>query len=243
LTDGAAPVATEMMETLNRGSRYRIGMVPASLAAGDLESLSRALAGEGVEFLIVEGRSEPLPEDFPVRHMVIAEGEDAVAATRRLMEECPDYGPERQWAKALGEEFAVRQTPPPMPGQESRQPQFQQSAPGQPQYQQPPRPQFAQQPPRQPEYQEPVQRLERPPMPKNYLLWSVLTTILCCFAAGIVALVFSTQVTSRYYRGDYEGAERASRNAQIWIIASIVLAVISNTLYLPMMLVSTMLGM
>ena len=80
-------------------------------------------------------------------------------------------------------------------------------------------------------------------MPKNYLLWSVLTTLLCCFAAGIVALVFSTQVASRYYRGDYDGAERASRNAQIWVIASVVLGVITNTLYLPLMLISSGMGM
>ena len=225
-----------MMETLNRGSRYRIGKVPAELAAGQPDALAQALAGEGVEFLIVEDRTEPLPADFPVRYMTIAEGEDAVEATRRLMEECPDYGPERQWAKALGEEFAVKQTPPPVPGEEQQ--------PQQTQYQQPVQPQFV---PRQPQYQQPYQQSmehpQRPPMPRNYLLWSVLTTILCCFAAGIVALVFSTQVTSRYYRGDYAGAEQASRNAQIWIIASIVLSVISNTLYVPLMLISGSMGM
>lgn len=225
-----------MMETLNRGSRYRIGKVPAELAAGQPDALAQALAGEGVEFLIVEDRTEPLPADFPVRYMTIAEGEDAVEATRRLMEECPDYGPERQWAKALGEEFAVKQTPPPVPGEEPQ--------PQQTQYQQPVQPQFV---PRQPQYQQPYQQSmehpQRPPMPRNYLLWSVLTTILCCFAAGIVALVFSTQVTSRYYRGDYAGAEQASRNAQIWIIASIVLSVISNTLYVPLMLISGSMGM
>ena len=236
MTDGSAPVATEMMETLNRGSRYRIGKVPAELAAGQPDALAQALAGEGVEFLIVEDRTEPLPADFPVRYMTIAEGEDAVEATRRLMEECPDYGPERQWAKALGEEFAVKQTPPPVPGEEQQ--------PQQTQYQQPVQPQFV---PWQPQYQQPYQQSmehpQRPPMPRNYLLWSVLTTILCCFAAGIVALVFSTQVTSRYYRGDYAGAEQASRNAQIWIIASIVLSVISNTLYVPLMLISGSMGM
>lgn len=233
MTDGSAPVATEMMETLNRGSRYRIGKVPAELAAGQPDALAQALAGEGVEFLIVEDRAEPLPADFPVRYMTIAEGEDAVEATRRLMEECPDYGPERQWAKALGEEFAVKQTPPPVPREEE-----------QTQYQQPVQPHFV---PQQPQYQQPYQQSmehpKRPPMPRNYLLWSVLTTILCCFAAGIVALVFSTQVTSRYYRGDYAGAEQASRNAQIWIIASIVLSVISNTLYVPLMLISGSMGM
>ena len=241
MTDGSAPVATEMMETQNRGSRYRIGLVPAELAAGQLDALAQALAGEGVEFLIVEGRKEPLPADFPVRYMTIAEGEDAVEATRRLMEECPDYGPERQWAKALGEDFAVKQTPPPVPGEEAKQPQ-QQPQPRQPQYQQPVQPQFSPQY-QQPQYQQAIEHPQRPPMPRNYLLWSVLTTILCCFAAGIVALVFSTQVTSRYYRGDYAGAEQASRNAQIWIIVSIVFSVISNTLYVPLMLISGSMGM
>lgn len=230
LTDGSAPIATEMMETLNRGSRYRIGVVPQELAKADRASLADALAREGVVFLIVEGRSEPLPPDFPVRCMYIAEGEDAVAATRRLMEECPDYGPERQWANALGEQFAVSPTPPPSdhePRQEQPEPAFGPTV--QPQYQQP--------------YQQPVRNEGRPPMPKNFLLWSVLTTLLCCFAAGIVALVFSTQVASRYYRGDYDGAERASRNAQIWVIASVVLGVITNTLYLPLMLISSGMGM
>ncbi len=74
------------------------------------------------------------------------------------------------------------------------------------------------------------------PMPPTYLVWSVVTTILCCLIPGIVAIIFSAQVSSKFYQGDIEGARRASRNAEIWIIISFVLGVITNTLYLPLMI-------
>lgn len=73
-------------------------------------------------------------------------------------------------------------------------------------------------------------------MPPTYLVWSVVMTLLCCMPAGIAAIVFSCQVSSKFYAGDMEGAERASRNAEIWIIVSFVLGVMLNTLYLPLML-------
>ncbi|MDE5842789.1 MAG: CD225/dispanin family protein [Muribaculaceae bacterium] len=74
-------------------------------------------------------------------------------------------------------------------------------------------------------------------MPPTYLVWAVVMTVLCCLPAGIAAIVFACQVSSRYYAGDVEGAGRASRNAEIWIIVSFVLGVMVNTLYLPMMLI------
>lgn len=77
-----------------------------------------------------------------------------------------------------------------------------------------------------------------PPMPSTYLVWAVICTVLCCFIPGVVAIVFASQVSSRYYAGDYKGAERASRNTQIWIIVSFVLGVLSSTLYLPLMMIT-----
>ncbi|MDE5813181.1 MAG: phosphoribosylglycinamide formyltransferase [Muribaculaceae bacterium] len=74
------------------------------------------------------------------------------------------------------------------------------------------------------------------PMPPTYLVWSVIITILCCFIPGIVAIINSAQVSSKYYQGDIDGARRASERAQIWIIISFVLGVIINTLYLPLMI-------
>lgn len=79
---------------------------------------------------------------------------------------------------------------------------------------------------------------ENQPMPSTYLIWAILTTIFCCFIPGIVAIVFSSQVSSRYYAGDIEGAKKSSRNAEIWIIVSIVLGVLTATLYLPFLIIS-----
>lgn len=73
-------------------------------------------------------------------------------------------------------------------------------------------------------------------MPPTYFVWSVLATVLCCFIPGIIGIVYSSMVSSRYYTGDIEGAHRASRNAEICIIISIVLGVVSSTLYLPLSL-------
>lgn len=72
------------------------------------------------------------------------------------------------------------------------------------------------------------------PMPPTYLLWAILTTLCCCFIPGIAAIVFSTMVSSRYHNGDIEGAKRASRQAEIWIIVSFVLGVLTASLYIPL---------
>lgn len=70
-------------------------------------------------------------------------------------------------------------------------------------------------------------------MPPSYMVWAILSLVLCCMPAGIVAVIMSSQVSSKFYQGDIRGAQRASRNAEIWIIISFVLGVMANTLYLP----------
>jgi phosphoribosylglycinamide formyltransferase 1 len=82
-----------------------------------------------------------------------------------------------------------------------------------------------------------------PPMPPNNLVWSILCMLLCCTIPGIVAVIFSAKVSSCYFAGDYEGAMKASKRAETWIIISFVLGVLSATLYLPLTLASSLLGM
>lgn len=76
------------------------------------------------------------------------------------------------------------------------------------------------------------------PMPNTYLIWSVLATIFCCLIPGIVAIIMSSSVSTKYFNGDIEGAKRASRRAEIWIIVSIVCGIIWFSLYLPLMFIS-----
>lgn len=76
---------------------------------------------------------------------------------------------------------------------------------------------------------------KQPVMPPTYLIWSILITVFCCFIPGIIAIIFSSQVSSRFYAGDIEGAWQSSRLAEIWIIISVVLGVVAATLFLPFM--------
>lgn len=87
---------------------------------------------------------------------------------------------------------------------------------------------YQQQPYRDPRFNE--------PMPDNYLLWSVLLTVFCCLIPGIIAIIYSASVGNKYYAGDIEGARRASRNAQIWCIVSVIAGILWATLYIPLTL-------
>jgi ABC-type Fe3+ transport system permease subunit len=62
--------------------------------------------------------------------------------------------------------------------------------------------------------QQPQSAQQTPP--PNYLVWAILTTILCCLPFGIVSIVYAAQVNSKWTAGDYEGAKQSSKNAKIW---------------------------
>lgn len=66
-----------------------------------------------------------------------------------------------------------------------------------------------------------------PPCPPTYLVWSILSIFLCCIPLGIVAVIYSSKVRPAYDRGDYAGACRASETAMWWLIATIILGLIS----------------
>ena len=63
------------------------------------------------------------------------------------------------------------------------------------------------------------------PAPANYLVWAILATVLCCLPLGVVAIVFSSQVNSKWMAGDFPGAQEASRRARLFTIWSVVAGV------------------
>lgn len=169
-------------------------------------------------------------EEESPREVVAAFKEKLQPAPEKSHSELPSV--DEEWARTLKVEFdeeTARQVPPPIPGatpspQSTAQPAGRPSAalnttsnPANPSQSNIPNPEQ---------------------MPKSYLVWSILTTVFCCLVPGIVAIIFSSQVSSKYYSGDLEGAKRASRNAEIWIIVSFVLGVLSATLYLPIALIN-----
>ena len=62
--------------------------------------------------------------------------------------------------------------------------------------------------------------------PNNYLALAIITTLFCCQVTGIISIIYASQVNSRFIAGDYLGAEKASKNAQIWCIVSLIIGVL-----------------
>jgi hypothetical protein len=69
----------------------------------------------------------------------------------------------------------------------------------------------------------PVQRVAMAQAPvdvPNYLVFAILTTVLCCLPAGIPAIVYAAQVNGKLQAGDIAGAQLASKNAKMWCFIS-----------------------
>lgn len=69
------------------------------------------------------------------------------------------------------------------------------------------------------------------PIPKNWLVESILVTIFCCWPFGIAGIVAANKVDSLYYMGDYDGSERASRNAKKWTLIGLFTTLCIIALY------------
>lgn len=69
------------------------------------------------------------------------------------------------------------------------------------------------------------------PRPQNYLVFAIITTVLCCLPAGVVSIVYAAKVNGLYAEGKYDEAEAASKNAKTWAIVSAVAALVIFILY------------
>ena len=54
----------------------------------------------------------------------------------------------------------------------------------------------------------------------NYLVFAILCTAFCCLPFGIVAIVYSSQVSGLVAMGNIEAARDASKKAKIWCLVS-----------------------
>lgn len=72
----------------------------------------------------------------------------------------------------------------------------------------------------------------------NYLVFAVLSTVLCCLPAGIPAILYSSQVNSKLLAGDLAGAQAASNNAKLWCWISFGLGLATVAFFV----IATMLG-
>ncbi|GEN79072.1 CD225/dispanin family protein [Actinotalea fermentans] len=70
------------------------------------------------------------------------------------------------------------------------------------------------------------------PPPQNYLVWAILSTVLCCLPLGIVSIVFATQVNSKWAAGDVAGAQESARKAKNFAIWGAVVGLVVSIVYL-----------
>lgn len=70
--------------------------------------------------------------------------------------------------------------------------------------------------------------------PDDYLVWAILTTILCCLPFGVVSIVYASKVNSLWTAGQYDEARDASQKAKNWAIASAAVSAVCLVLYLFM---------
>ena len=72
---------------------------------------------------------------------------------------------------------------------------------------------------------------QMPQKPDNYLIWAILSTLLCCLPFGIVAIVKSSKVDTLWYAGNHAEAIQASNDAKKWSIISAVVGLVGGLLY------------
>lgn len=68
--------------------------------------------------------------------------------------------------------------------------------------------------------------------PPNYLVWAIVTTVLCCLPLGIASIVFSSQVNSKWAMGDAAGAMDSSQKAKKFAVWSAIAGPVFFILYL-----------
>lgn len=74
-----------------------------------------------------------------------------------------------------------------------------------------------------------------PPRPKNWLVESILVTLFCCLPFGIAGIVYSSQVNTKYDRGEYAEAELASKEAGKWTKVAFFVGIGIGVLYILLM--------
>ena len=81
-----------------------------------------------------------------------------------------------------------------------------------------------------------------PQKPDNYLVWAILSTLLCCLPFGIVAIIKATQVDTYWANGSYDEAYAAADSVKKWTIAGAVSSLVFVVLYLLLILAGVAIG-
>lgn len=66
----------------------------------------------------------------------------------------------------------------------------------------------------------------------TYLIFAIISTLLCCLPLGIVAIVYASKINSLQRSGDYAGAQNAAKKAKMFTIIGTVAALVVSIFYI-----------
>lgn len=90
---------------------------------------------------------------------------------------------------------------------------------------------MTQPPPGYPPQQPPAQQ------PDNYLVWSILATVLCFPITGIIAIVKAASVNGLWTQGRYAEAQEAAASAKKWVRWSVIIWVVLVVIYVVIIVI------
>ena len=88
-----------------------------------------------------------------------------------------------------------------------------------------------------------VEISDKPKKPDNFLVWSILSTILCFLPLGIVGIVYASKVDSLYYAGQYAEAEDAAKKAKIYTLVGVGVGLLVALVYILLFAVGVTSGL
>ena len=80
------------------------------------------------------------------------------------------------------------------------------------------------------------------PMPKTWLVESILVTCFCCLPFGIMGIINATKIDTCYQSGQYEEAEYRSRQAKRWTLGGFFTALALIVIYFLILLFSLLMS-
>ena len=87
--------------------------------------------------------------------------------------------------------------------------------------------------PDQGNYGQPQQQISGTP----YMVFAIITTLLCCLPLGIAAIVYASKIGSLQKAGDYAGAQEAAKKARLFTILSAVIGLVASIIYIAIAMV------
>lgn len=78
------------------------------------------------------------------------------------------------------------------------------------------------------------------PMPKNWLIESILISLFCCSPISIVGIFYAAKVESLYYAKDYAMAQEYANKAKLWALIGILFI---PACYVVLIIFGSMLGL